>query len=91
MTQYTDLYEIQPTGTARRPATQQVGYDHTKNINCGSSNCSLLTEYHSLLVPDEFNDILRTTTDEFNVIPRTMNTRLAGVRKSSNVTVVWRE
>ena len=40
MTQYTDLYEIQPTGTAHRLATQQVGYDHTKKINCGSANCT---------------------------------------------------
>ena len=72
MTQYTGLYEIQPTGTARRLATQQVGYDHTKKINCGSANCSLLTEYHSLLALDEFNVIFRTTTDEFNVIPRSM-------------------
>ena len=44
-------------------------YDHTKKINCGSANCSLLTVYHSLLAPDEFNVILRTTTDEINVIP----------------------
>ena len=64
------VYEIQPTGTSRRLTTQQVGYDHTKKINCGSANCSLLVEYHSLLAPDEFNVILRTTTDEFNVIPR---------------------
>ena len=46
------IYTIQSTGTAHRLAIQQVRYDHTKKINCGSTNCSLLTEYRSLLAPD---------------------------------------
>ena len=72
MTKYTYfIRNTAYTGTTRRLAAQQVGYDHTKKINCGSANCSSLTEYHSLLAPDEFNVILRKTTDEFNVILRT--------------------
>ena len=74
-------------GTARRLATQQVRYDHTKKINCGCANCSLFTEYHSLLAPDEFIVILRTTTDEFNVIPRTQ--RMSDCRTATCPNVLW--
>ena len=58
------LYDIQPTGPARRLATQQVGYDWTKKINRGGANCSQAHNIISLLVPDEFNVMIRTTTDE---------------------------
>ena len=62
--------------TAHRPSTQtsyifrtkQVGYDQTKTINCCGANCSQTHNIISLLVPDEFNVIIRTTTDEFNCL-----------------------
>ena len=52
------LYEIQPTGPARRLATQQVGYDQ-KKISCAATHNII-----SLMAPHEFNVVLRTTTDE---------------------------
>ena len=58
------LYGIQLTGLARRLATQQVGYDQTEKINRGSANCSQTHNIIPLLVPDKFNVIIRTTTDE---------------------------
>ena len=51
------LYEIQPTGQARRLATQQVGYDQTKKINRGGANCSQTHNIIPLLAPDDFNVI----------------------------------
>ena len=61
------LYEIQPTGPARRLATQQVGYNQTKKINRGSANRSQTHNIMSSLAPDVFNVIIRTSTDEINV------------------------
>ena len=65
------LYKIQPTGPARRLATQQVGYDQHRKSTAAALNSSHTHNIIPLLAPDEFNVILRTTTDEFNVIPRT--------------------
>ena len=63
-------YGIQ--NTARRSshglATQQVGYNQTKEINSGSANCNHTHNIISLLVPDVFNVIFKTTVDEFNLI-----------------------
>ena len=58
------LYEIQPTGPARRLATQQVGYDQKGK----SAVCSNTHNIISSMAPHEFNVVPRTTTDEFNVL-----------------------
>ena len=64
------LYEIQPTGPARRLATQQVRYDQEgKSAVHSGVNCSNTHNIISSMAPHEFNVILRTTTDEFNVLP----------------------
>ena len=66
------LNEIQPTVPARRLATQQVGYDRKgKNSLCSGANCSNTHNIISSMAPHKFNVVLRTTTDEFNVLPRT--------------------
>ena len=63
------LYEIQPTGPL--PATQHVGYDKKENQLCSGANCSNTHNIISSMAPHEFNVVLRTTTDKFNVLPRT--------------------
>ena len=66
------LYKIQPIGPARRLATRQVGYDKKGNQLCSGTNCNNTHNHsHSSIAPHEFNFILGTTTDEFNVIART--------------------
>ena len=65
------LYEIQPTGPACRLATQKVGYDQQRKLTAAAQIAATLSII-SQMVPREFNVILRTTTDEFNVLPRTL-------------------
>ena len=64
------LYEIQPTGPARRLATQKVGYDQQGKSTAAAQIAATLGII-SQMAPREFNVVLRTTTDEFNVLPRT--------------------
>ena len=70
------LYEIQPTNCpAHRLDTQQVGYTTKKEnklcsgADCSNADCSNTHNIISSMAPHEFNVVLRTTTDEFNVIP----------------------
>ena len=67
------LYEIQPTGPASRLSTQQVGYDQKGKLAVNGANCSNIHNIISSMAPHEFNVILRTTTDEFNILPRTFH------------------
>ena len=70
MTQYTNFIRntaYRHSAPASYSATQQVGYNHTKKINCGNANLQLT---HRILFfagarCNEFNVIFRTTTDEF--------------------------
>ena len=64
------LYEIQPTGPARRLATQKVGYDQQGKSTAAAQIAETLSII-SQMAPREFNVVLRTTTDEFNILPRT--------------------
>ena len=68
------LYKIWPTGPAHKLATQHVGYDQSKKINRGGTNWNQNHNIISLLTPDEFSIIIRTTKDiyEFNVITMTL-------------------
>ena len=66
------LYEIQPTGPARRLATQQVGYDQKEKSAVQRRRLPNTHTIISSMASHEFNVILRTTTDGFNVLPRTL-------------------
>ena len=63
------LYEIQPTGPARRLATQKVGYDQ-QGKSTATAQIAATLSIISQMEPREFNVVLRTTSDEFNVLPR---------------------
>ena len=61
------LYGLQPTGPARRLATQKVGYDQQGKSTAAAQIAATLGII-SQMAPREFNVVLRTTTDEFNVL-----------------------
>ena len=69
------LHEIQPTGPARRLATQKVGYDQQIKSTAAAQIAATLSII-SQMTPGEFNVILGTTTDEFNFLPRTLPTEM---------------